>query len=71
MSGHKFEVYKIRCMEVLIYLIYPPAIVNAFVIWQKKFNYQNPYGSVRIRMDLSSNPHGKIRTEIFCPINIC
>ena len=71
MSGDKLEVYKIRCIEILIYLIYPPAIVNAFVICQQKFNNQNPHGSVRIRMDLSSNPHGKIRTEMFCPINIC
>ena len=68
MSGDKLEVYKIRCIEILIYLIYPPAIVNAFVICQQKFNNQNPHGSVRIRTDpygsqfqpARKNPYGNV-----------
>ena len=48
MSGVKLEVYKIRCIEILIYLIYPHAIVNMFVICPRKSTIKfrtDPYGS--------------------------
>ena len=55
MSGGKMEVYKIRCIEILICLIYPHAIVNVFVICPQKSTIKfrtDLYGSARISVPI-------------------
>ena len=64
MSGVKLEVYKIRCIEILIYLIYPHAIVNMFVICPRKSTIKfrtDPYGSQF--QSARKNPHGNVLSD--------